>query len=81
MRYKEIEVPNFEIIDFKNIYSGSFRNINYKIFPDKETVKVVIWEGMNCLDESEISEEKEFIWGREGYNEMIEYIYSQLVRY
>lgn len=78
MVYKGLEVPNFEMVEFKNIYSGSFFNKNYKIFPG-ENVRVVIWDGQNCFEKSELTAEKEFDYGKDGYDEMIEWIYQQCV--
>ena len=56
------DLPTCEYFKFGNIFSSSFKNFNYKIFPNCEddTVRVVVWLGVFCLDVSEISFQEEF---------------------
>lgn len=75
MKFNEIEVPNFEILESKNRYSGSYKDKNYKIFPSDE-LRAVIWDGINCLEKSEIVAEGRFEMNKEGYTEMLNWIYS-----
>ncbi len=55
-------LPSFEYFKFGNIFSSSFEDFNYKIFPnpEKNTVKVVVWRGFFSLEKSESVFEEEF---------------------
>ena len=48
-----------EYFTFKNMFSGSKGNFNYKIIP-KENFHLLVWYGKNCSAKSEIVTEADF---------------------
>lgn len=55
-------LPTAEYLKFNNIYSGSFGDFNYKLFPDikNEIVRVVVWKGRYSFEKSDLLFEKNF---------------------
>ncbi len=55
-------LPTAEYLKFNNIYSGSFGEFNYKLFPNIEngSVRVVVWKGKYSFEKSEMLFEKNF---------------------
>lgn len=68
--------PTLEYLKFGNIFSSSLGNFNFKIFPDVDDckIKVIIWQGQNCLDASEELFDKIFELSDDGLDEMISWI-------
>lgn len=57
-------LPTAEYLKFNNIYSGSFGEFNYKLFPDieKNSVRVVVWKGKYSFEKSDLLFEENFIF-------------------
>ncbi len=55
-------LPTAEYLKFNNIYSGSFGDFNYKLFPDikNNSVRVVVWKGKYSFEKSDLLFEKNF---------------------
>lgn len=55
-------LPTAEYLKFNNIYSGSFEEFNYKLFPDveKSSVRVVVWKGRYSFEKSDLLFEENF---------------------
>lgn len=72
----EFNFPSYEYIKSGNIYTGSKKDKNYKIYYDKNSDKIIakIWEGRNCIEKSEIKEELKAEFNEEKYIELIDKI-------
>lgn len=75
---QNLHFPTLEYLKFGNIFSSSYGNFNFKIFPNVDDckIKVVIWKGQNCLDVSEALFENFFDLSDVGFNEMIDWVKS-----
>ncbi len=69
-----LAVPSLEYLKNQNIFSGSYQNYNFKIFPKGEVMTVAVWFGRFCYDKSEITNTEEFTINLEGYQQMIAWI-------
>ena len=58
-KYESFTILPLEYFTFKNMFSGSKGNFNYKIIP-KENFHLLIWYGKNCSAKSEIVAEADF---------------------
>ena len=65
----ELKLPCLEFLGFENIYSGSYDNFNFKVFPEvcELKVKVVVWLGCCCLEKSEPLSSQEFDLNEQGH--------------
>ena len=56
MEQKKLHIPTLSNLKFGNIFSGSCKNFNFKIFPncDEGKMKIAIWKGKNCFEKSDI---------------------------
>ena len=58
-KYESFTILPLEYFTFKNMFSGSKGNFNYKII-SKENFHLLIWYGKNCSAKSEIIAEADF---------------------
>ncbi len=58
-KHESFTILPLEYFTFKNMFSGSKGNFNYKIIP-KENFHLLIWYGKNCSAKSEIVAEADF---------------------
>lgn len=58
MELKKLDNPEIEYFNSGNIFSGSDRGFNYKIYPDSKGMRIIIWYGKFCCDKSEIVAEE-----------------------
>lgn len=77
----KIEFPSVEYLKNQNPFSGSAEGFNFKLFPQKETLLVKIWYGINYLDESELASEQEFPFDEEGTAAAFAWIEKQQADY
>lgn len=85
MELEKMDIPLLEYFQSRNIYAGSYKSFNYKIFPG-DSLRVVIWMGKFCLDQSEIIAEESFPikteedgsdeFAQKGYENMLAWIYA-----
>lgn len=73
---KRFQIPPFEYFDFKNIYTGSMRGFNYKIWP-KEQLEIAVWYGKNCYEKSVPAANKEFTMDESGREELLVWLEEQ----
>ncbi|MDD3428427.1 MAG: hypothetical protein PHG02_00290 [Oscillospiraceae bacterium] len=70
MQKDEMIIPNFEVLENKNIYTGSIKDFHYKITPCQEGLQVVVWYGYYNLQNSTVVDEKLFALSREALPEI-----------
>lgn len=58
-KHEEFTILPLEYFTFKNNFSGSRGQFNYKIIP-KEQFHLIVWYGKNCSAKSEIVSETDF---------------------
>ena len=58
-KHESFTILPLEYFTFKNMFSGSKGNFNYKIIP-KENFHLLIWYGKNCSAKSENVAEADF---------------------
>lgn len=71
---KIFDLRRFYYYECGNVFTGSLKNFNYKIVPDKEKITALIWHGMICSELAEIEKEKSFEFNEEGFNEMVKWL-------
>ena len=62
MNYKFLNLPTLEYLKFGNIFSGSLKDFNYKLFPkvEENKVRAVIFKGEFSFENCENFKEKTF---------------------
>lgn len=77
----DLILPNLELFQFGNIYSGSYKSFNFKVIPDvgRLLMNVFVWSGVNCLEEtrSEFVRKKEFSLNDQGYSAAQKWILNE----
>ena len=58
-KHESFTILPLEYFTFKNMFSGSKGNFNYKIIP-KENFHLIVWYGKNCSAKSDIVAEADF---------------------
>lgn len=76
MPEKNFEILPLEYFEFKNMFSGSKGDFNYKIIP-KEQLEVIVWYGRKCSQKSEIIAENSFEFKEESRNLICEWLEEQ----
>lgn len=74
---KIFDLRNLYYYQCQNTFTGSLNGFNYKIIPDKEEIKALIWHGNVCSELAEIENEKIFKLDEEGFKELIEWLESE----
>ncbi len=68
------DLRNFYFYQSGNTFIGSLKGFNYKISPESDKLKIMIWHGMLCSDLAEMELENEFPCTQEGFDEMIKWL-------
>ena len=71
------DVPDLWYFQCNNIFSGSIKNFNYKIIPDKEGLEVKVWYGKYCSDKSKIVDISKFEMSESGLTNLLRWLDSQ----
>ena len=76
---KKIWIESYDYFKAGNRFAGSAGALGFKIFPDKEPpqLRVLIWEGPNCCEKSEIKEQREFESSPEGLQQAVDWIIAE----
>lgn len=61
MTRKKLDNPEIEYFNSGNIFTGSDRGFNYKIYPNSEGMRIIIWYGKFFCDKSEIVAEENIL--------------------
>ena len=62
-----LELPNYDVLREKNIYSGSAGAFNYKLIPKDDQLVALVWYGKFCCEKSELAAQETFPAQPEGY--------------
>ena len=71
------DIPNIDFFQNENIFTGSLKGFRYKLEPDSENIKCMIWWGDNCFEKSEIEKEQCFPLNAQGLKELAEWMDQQ----
>ncbi len=76
MEKKNLHIPTLSNLKFGNIFSGSCKDFNFKIFPncDEVKMKIAVWKGKNCFEKSDILQEKIFDLDEQGMQSAISWL-------
>lgn len=79
----ELKLPCLEFLLFENIYSGSYDDFNFKIFPEtfKCKFKILVWIGFNCLDKSKVLVFKEFNLDEKGHFQAQKWLLNEFEKF
>lgn len=88
---QEIYLPTLHTFENKNIFTGSYQGLRFKITPDVDlpkgakelirensSMKAEFWHGPFCYEKSEIEGEKVFPLTEEGREEMIAWLLANV---
>lgn len=75
--------PKVYYFEQGNLYTGSYKGLNYKISPNKETqiLQVTVWYGMFCSAVSEAEQQADFPMTEEGVQQSREYLWDTYCQY
>lgn len=74
---KLFDIPKLLYFQSGNCFSGSIKNFAYKIIPKDGSLSANVWEGRNCMDQSEILASKEFPMEQDGPAELVDWLIGQ----
>ncbi len=73
-KFNNFEIPGVYYFEAKNYFTGSRKNMNYKIVSDGKEMTVTIWHGFICSDLAEPEEKNLFPITEEGHKAMINWL-------
>ena len=87
---EELFIPTLHTFAMKNLFTGSFGNLRFRIKPDvvmatpkevdfsQSTIFVEYWHGLYCYEKSEMEGSETFPMSEEGREEMIRWLESKI---
>lgn len=67
----DFDIPRIFYFESGNIFTGSRRDLNFRIVPDSEQLSVSTWHGFICHELAEIEHEQTFPLSAEGHEQML----------
>lgn len=71
------DIPRVFYFKSQNIFTGSRKELNFRIVPNDETLEVCTWHGFICHDLAEIEQQQTFPLSDEGYEQMLSWLEEQ----
>ena len=73
----DFDIPRIYYFESRNIFTGSRKDLNFRIVPDDEGLHVTIWHGFICSELTEPEAGADFPLSVEGHGQMLEWLESQ----
>ena len=72
--FNDFDIPDIYYFEAGNYFTGSRKDMNYKIVPDGETMKVTVWHGFICSELAEPETENQFPVTKAGHQTMLDWL-------
>lgn len=73
----DFDIPRIFYFESGNIFTGSRRDLNFRIVPDKENLTVSVWHGFICSELTEMEATETFPLSAEGHAAMLAWLDTQ----
>ena len=70
----DFDIPRIFYFISKNIFTGSRGDLNFRIVPEDDLLKVSIWHGFICSELTEMEDYSEFPLSEEGHTQMLAWL-------
>lgn len=70
----DFDIPRPFYFQSGNTFTGSRKNLNYKIVPKDDIFHVSVWHGFICSELAEIQDSAEFPISEEGFQNMLQWL-------
>lgn len=68
------DIPRIYYFESGNIFTGSRRNLNFRIVPDGDTMHISTWHGMICSELTEAEDTADFPLSTDGHTRMLAWL-------
>ncbi|MBQ8927064.1 MAG: hypothetical protein IJ055_02170 [Oscillospiraceae bacterium] len=68
------DIPRIYYFESGNIFTGSRRDLNFRIVPDKEQMHVSTWHGMLCSELADMEDSADFPLSTDGHEQMLAWL-------
>ena len=73
----DFDIPRIFYFESGNIFTGSRKDLNFRIVPDKENLTVSVWHGFLCSELAEMEDTETFPLSEEGHTAMLAWLDTQ----
>lgn len=73
----EFDIPRIYYFESRNIFTGSRKDLNFRIVPDDDGLHVTIWHGFLCSELAEPEAHADFPLSVEGHGQMLAWLGEQ----
>ena len=70
----DFDIPRIFYFESGNIFTGSRKDLNFRIVPDKENLTVSVWHGFLCSELAEMEDTGTFPLSEEGHTAMLAWL-------
>ena len=75
-KFNQFDIPNLYYFIAKNYFTGSRKDLNFKIDSDGSEMKVITWQGFICSELAEPENSNTFPVTEEGHKAMLDWLES-----
>ncbi len=73
-QFNQFDIPGVYYFEAKNYFTGSRKQMNFKIVSDGSEMTVTTWQGFICSDLAEPEETGQFPVTEEGHKAMLDWL-------
>ena len=73
----DFDIPRLYYFISKNIFTGSRKDLNFRIVPEEDELRVTIWHGFICSELTEPEASADFPLSNEGHEQMLQWLAEQ----